>query len=289
MATFADGLTQSTSEIKTYTIDYTNDLPTGGTVTAGTATHVPPSGSASSVSVTVESPYVYATLPAQSVTGVHYLDVLATFSDGDKSAVRVPIAVVYPSTPARSGMADVIGDLRAMTDASAEDYSVAGVPFWSDAQLQRVLDRHRTDLKWVEMEAQEEGSGEYLEYSIGYGNLEATSGGTAVFIVQDVNGSTVSSATWTADYSRGVVTFASDTAGTSYFVTARSYDLEGAAAEVWRMKQNHYASAVDFSTKVHDIKRSQLYEHAKEMAEYYAALGTSGFGSMVVSRSDTDA
>lgn len=290
MATFASGLQQSTSEIKTYTIDYTNDLPTGGTVSGGTATHVPPTGgTVSTVTVLTSSPYVYATLPAQSVTGVHYLDVLATFNDGNKSAVRVPINVVYPSTPARSGMADVISDLRSMTDASAEDYTVAGVPYWSDAQLQRILDKHRTDLKWVEMEAIEEGSGAYLEYSIGYGSLEQTTGGTAIFLVQDVNGTTISSSNYSVDYSRGLVTFTSDTSGTAYYVTARSYDLEGAAAEVWRNKQSHYGAAVDFSTRVHDIKRSQLFEHARQMAEHYASMGDSGFGSMVISRSDTDA
>ncbi len=285
MATFANGLMQSANEIKTYTIDYTNDLPTGGTVTGGTATHIPPSGTASPVTVSVVTPYVYATLPVQSVTGVHYLDILATFSDGDLSSVRVPINVVYPATPARSGMADIVSDLRAMTDASAEDYEVAGVPYWTDAQLQRILDKHRTDLKWSEMEAQEEASGAYLDYSVGFGNLESTAG---AFAVQDVNGNDISSSLYSVDYQRGVITFLSDTGGTQYFVTGRSYDLEGAAAEVWKMKQSHYASAVNFSTKVHTIARSQLYEHAREMAEFYSSLGDSGFGTMDIIRSDTD-
>jgi hypothetical protein len=46
---------------------------------------------------------------------------------------------------------------------------------------------------------------------------------------------------------------------------------------------------VDFSTKVHNIKRSQLYEHAKEMAELFESKGDSGFGTLAVIRSDTDA
>jgi hypothetical protein len=288
MATLESPQLQATSEIKTYTVDFTDELPSGGTVTAGTATHIPPSGAVSTVTVTVSNPYLYATLPAQSVVGSHYLDILATFNDGQKSAVRLPINVVYPSTPARSGMVDLLSDLRAMTDTGPDEYSVAGVPYWSDAQLQRILDRHRTELKWVEMEAQEEGDGSFLEYVIGAGNIEQTTGGTAIFFVQDVNGSTISSSLYTVDYVRGVVTFASDTAGTSYFATGRSYDLNGASAEVWRMKQSHYAGAVDFSTKVHNISRSQLFEHAKEMCEYFSALGNAGFGTMDVMRSDTD-
>jgi hypothetical protein len=288
MSTFENSLSQSTNEIKTYTIDFTNDLPSGGTVTAGTATHIPPSGSVSSVSCSATSPYLYATLGVQAVTGVHYLDILATFSNGDKSAVRVPVNVVYPAATARSGMAELITELRGMCDAGADDYSIAGFPYWSDAQLQRILDNHRTDLKWVEMEAQEEADLTYVDYVIYSGNLEQTTGGTAIFIVQDVHGAAVTSPTYTVDYLRGVVTFDSDTTGTPYWVTARSYDLQGAAAEVWRRKQSHYAAAVDFSTKVHNIRRSQLYEHAKERAEYFEARGEGGFGTVSIMRSDTD-
>lgn len=288
MATFADSLQQATNEIKTYTIDFTNDLPTGGTISAGTVTHTPPSGSASTPTVSVTSPYVYATLGIQSVPGVHYLDILATFSDSDKSAVRVPINVVYPAVTARSGMADIISDLRGICDASIGDYEISGVPFWTDAQLQRILDKHRTELKWVEMEAQEEASGAYLEYSIGYGNLEATTGGTAIFIVQDINGATIASSEYSVDYLRGVVTFTSDTSGTAYYVTGRFFDIEGAAAEVWQMKLGHYSGAVDFTTKGHTINRSQLYDHAKEMVAKYEAKGSGGFGTMSVFRSDTD-
>lgn len=288
MATYANSIQQSTGEIKTYTIDFTDDLPDGGSVTGGTATHIPPSGSASTITTAVVSPYLYATLPAQSITGIHYLEILGTFNDGDKSSVRVPITVVYPSPTARAGMGDLINDLRLMTDTGPDDYTVAGVPYWQDAQIQRILDRHRTDIKWIEMEAQEEGDGTYMDYAIGYGNLEATTGGTAIFFIQDITGATISSDQYSVDYSRGVVTFGADTAGVSYWVTARSYDLPGAAAEVWRMKQGHYATAVDFSTKVHNISRSQLFDHAQERAEYYEAMGNQGFGTMVVSRSDMD-
>lgn len=278
---------QTTNEIKTYTADFTNQLPTGGTISAGTATHTPPSGTASSVTISVTSPYVYATLPAQTVTGIHYLDILATFSDGDEQEKRIPINVLYPTSTARTGMLDLITELRALTDSGAGDYKISGVPYWTDAQLQNILDNNRTDLKWCEMWAQEEGTGEYFEYSIGYGSLETTTGGTAIFIVQDLNGNTVTSS-YSVDYQRGVVTFASDTGGTDYWVTARSYDMNGAAADVWRKKQVHYHMAVDFSTDNHNVTRSKLYDHAREMAEYYEGLGSGGFGTMEITRSDTD-
>lgn len=188
---------------------------------------------------------------------------------------------------ARTGMADIIKDLRLMTETGSDDYIVDTISYWTPDQLQRILDNHRNDLKWYEMTAIEEGDGSYLDYSIGYGNLEATTGGTAIFIVQDIHGATVTSP-YTVDYVRGVVTFASDTGGTDYFVTGRSYDMNAAAAEVWERKLAHYARAVNFSTDGHSISRQQLYDHAKEMVDRFAQKGGGGFKTIDVMRSDTD-
>lgn len=291
MATFAKAQSQSTGEAYTYTVDFTNDLPSGGTVSAGTATHIPPSGAASTLVTSIDSPYVYVEVPKLTVTGVHYVDVVATIN-GDatnQASVRIPINIVYPSTTARSGMLDLVSQLRELTEAGSDDYKIAGVPYWDDRQLQRVLDAHRYDLKYVEMTAWEEGDATYLEYAIGYGHLEQTTGGTAIFFVQDVSGATVSSSGYSVDYDRGVVTFNADTLGVPYYVTGRSYDLEGAAADVWRRKLSHYAStSFDFSTDNHTINRSQLYQHAAEMVKHFEQLSESGFSTVYVSRSDTD-
>jgi hypothetical protein len=224
---------------------------------------------------------------------VHYVDVLATFSNSDKSPVRIEVNVVYPTATARSGMGDLISELRSMANAGASDYTVAGVPYWTDAQLQRILDNHRVDLRWNEMETMPgtpDGSGDldYLEYSIGYGNLEQTTGGTAIFMVQDINGNAVDASEYSVDYQRGVVTFNADTEGFTYWVTARSYDLEGAAGDVWKRKQGHYHTAINFSSDNNSMSREALYQHAKEMADFYSSLGEEGMTTVDVMRSDTD-
>lgn len=189
---------------------------------------------------------------------------------------------------ARDGMTSIISDLRSMTETGVDDYRVNNISYWSNDQLQRILDNNRTDLKWSAMTAYEEGDGSYYDYSIGYGNLETTTGGTAIFIVQDLNGANVSSASYSVDYMRGVVTFTTDTTGTDYWVTGRSYDLNGAAAEVWERKLSHYSRAVDFSTDGHNISRDQLYQHAKEMAQRFTVKSSGGFTSIEMARSDTD-
>ena len=291
MATYAQDVNQSTDEIHTYTIDYTNDLPSGGSVSSGTATHTPPSGSASSVSVSVSSPYVYATLPAQTVTGVHYVDVVATFSDSDTSAVRIPVNIVYPSATARVGMSANILEFRGMVDAAADAYTIAGVPYWTDAQLQDVLDLYRTDVVFEQLQSYPYrvagGSLSYTDYRSAYGFYEQTTGGTSIFYVQDSTGSAIGSANYTPDYRRGVVLFSADQAGTVYYLTGRSYDLNAAAADVWRKKAAHFAStAFNFSTDNHRIDRSQLHRHALEMAEYWEGKSGDSVQMVDMSRSD---
>lgn len=291
MATFANQLQQSTSEIHTYTIDYTNDLPSGGTVTAGTATHTPPSGSASTVTTSVSSPYIYATLPAQSVTGVHYVDVVATFSDNDTSAVRIPINVVYPSTAARSGMLYLVDELRILTEASANDYSIGGTPFWTDVQLQNILDQHRDDIIFQQLDIYPVqiagGSLSYQDYRTPYNWLEETTGGTSILYIQDGTGTTIGTANYTADVRRGQFQFSSDQGGSTYYLTGRTYDINAAAADVWRRKAAHYApTSFDFSTDNHSIKRSAVYDHCIHMAEYFENQGGQSIESVMMYRSD---
>lgn len=95
MATIISTDPQSQTEIRAYQVNYGNDLLPTVTVSTATATHTPPSGAPSVPTVVVSSPLVTVTLGPLSVTGNHILDVLATLSDGEKSAVRLLITVPY--------------------------------------------------------------------------------------------------------------------------------------------------------------------------------------------------
>lgn len=297
MAIYAQNVQQATNEVHTYTIDYTDDLPSGGTVTAGTATHTPPSGAASAISVTVSSPYLYATVPALAVTGLHYIDVLATFNDSDKSSVRIPVFVVYPTPTARAGMAELIGLLRELADVGPNEYTTAGQTYWTDAQLQSVLDRNRADFFEVELEAvgqigaaagdaDDSGTVTYKRYQIPYRNLESIDSGTAYFTLAYANGGTLTQA-YTVDYFNGVVNFTADQGGTTLFLSGRSYDVNNAAADVWERKANYYARAYDVSTDNHSLHRSQMYDACLERATYYRRQA--GPNVITAERSDTEA
>lgn len=290
MATYSANNTQKTTEIRTYTVDFSNDLPSGGTVTAGTATHIPPSGSAGTCTITVSSPYVYVTVPAFSVTGIHYVDVLATFSNADKSAVRIQINGVYDDATCRSGMVDIVKELRRLANAGPADYTLAGEQYWTDAQLEEILDRHYEALSYSTMEAVgtygTTGAWEYTDYYVGAEWLEQTTGGTATFYVQNSTGAVIAEADYSVDYQNGVVTFDTNTNGDARYVTGYYYDVNAAAAEVWRKKAAYFSTAFDFSTDNHSVKRSQIRLHCLEQAEYFETLSEEASESADLVRGD---
>jgi hypothetical protein len=280
---------QSTREIRRWTADFTDDLPTGGSITAGTAFHTPPSGTAGSVTVTYTNTTVTATLGPLSVVGIHYLDIQATYSNNEKSEVRIDFPVNYLAETARSTMADLIVNLRSLTNAGANEYQVAGNPFWTDKQLQTVLDRHVTYIRDEILRPfdtlESGGSVSYYDYQSKYRFLESTSGGTSRFTVKNETYAAIGTAAYTVDYPRGLITFGTTTAGLTRYLTGYSYDLNAAAADVWSQKAAHYVTAYDVSTDNHNLRRSQIIQNCLTMAKSYSS-GAMVF-SVSVDRSDT--
>ena len=188
---------------------------------------------------------------------------------------------------ARSTMATLITRLRGLSQAGTADYTVSSVTYWTDDQLQDVLDEHRQDIYRAPMQPIQiynGGTVEYHDYHSGYSNLEATSGGTAIFYVEDAAGNAVGTALYTPDYTRGVITFPADTGGSAYYLYGRTYDLNAAAAEVWRTKAGQYAMAVNFSTDNHRIDRGKIIENCFFMADRYDRMGEPT--SVIITRND---
>ena len=174
---------------------------------------------------------------------------------------------------ARTGMSDLISEVRSMTNAGTADYTIGQVAFWSDNEIQRILDSHRVNLTRHELTPVEkyEGAGTlvYKEYYADYNNLES---GTDVFELELATGATDGTASYAMDYTLGVATFTADQGGTAHFMTARSYNLNAAAAEIWKKKAGQVASLISFRTDKHQIDRSQIRAGYLEMAAYYEAL-----------------
>jgi len=191
---------------------------------------------------------------------------------------------------ARTGLTELIDVLRGMTEAGTADYTVGTATFWDGDQMQIVLDRHRREIVHEQLSTTQDWSGgtvNYFDYDSRFGNYEKTTGGTSIFIIEHGTGADVGTANYTVDYFRGRVTFSADTGGSTLYLTGRSYDLDSAAADIWRQKAGHAANLYDFSTDNHSFKRSQYMKHCLEMASHFDSRG--GIGVGIMTRSDIDA
>ena len=177
----------------------------------------------------------------------------------------------------RTSMSDLIATLRGFTSAGTADFS--------DAQMQTILDRYKTDLNNVQIypDPQYNSSGvvEYKVYTTPAKFLESTDGGTARFLVTDGLGSALGTSLWSADYENGIVTFVSDQGGLNRCIMGHSFDVYAAAADIWSQKAAAYATLIDFSTDNHSVKRSHIIKACQDMADKYQKMATSGGSSSV--------
>lgn len=189
---------------------------------------------------------------------------------------------------ARSGLAELRDHLRGMSDAGYTDWTLGTATFWDIDHLDQVLDRHRIDVSHEELTSYPTylsgGTVHYKEYRSVYRNWEQTTGGTAIFELEDSTGANVGTASYSVDYLRGIVTFGTNTLGSAYYVTGRSYNLNAAASDIWRIKAANVSKQYSFATDSHNLQRGQIMAHYITMAEYYDSLGE--VSTTVLERSD---
>lgn len=184
----------------------------------------------------------------------------------------------------RAGMAELINELRTMTQVTSADYAVEGIgTVWIDEDLQDVLDEYRMPFsERAQRRARYSGgSAQYFEFAWTRRPVERIASGTGVFEVTTAAGSAFGTAAFSVNYRAGVVTFTNDQGATDVYVHGRQYDIKGAAARLWRHRAAYLAqTAMDISTDNHNVKRSQLYAHAMRMAETYEAESFMKYGGV---------
>lgn len=175
---------------------------------------------------------------------------------------------------ARTGMVNPIKQLRNAAQVAVADVTINGVSYWTDDQLESALDETRRDVFDLPLDSQAKtgtgGTAQYYDYYFPRGTWEE---GTATFILQNSAGGTPNPSGYTVNYKAGHVAFTADQQGTAYYLTARVYDVNAAAAEVWRAKAANVAAYYDFSADGHSMSRSQMKKQFLEMADHYAGQG----------------
>ena len=164
----------------------------------------------------------------------------------------------------RVGMVALVGRLRRLVDDGT-----AGI--WENDELQDILDTHKYRVHRESLEREKtllsDTAYEYRIFHSRWGNLEA--GGSATFKLEDSAGTQKGTATYSADYLRGVVTMTTDQAGTMIYLTGWTYDLNAAAGDCWRERASKVTSYYDVQLDGHNLSRSQWFKHCADMADMY--------------------
>jgi hypothetical protein len=146
--------------------------------------------------------------------------------------------------------------------------------FFSDDDLQDILDRHR--IPWIYWELlavptiTTQGFFNYTDYyargesgTVQYGDWEKG------YLLQGPNWATVTPAT--SDENTGHWTFNLAVPGQlpPVRITGYSYELMGAAAECWETRANTYFGKFDATSQGTTARRSQMYDHCCDRAEHF--------------------
>ncbi len=196
----------------------------------------------------------------------------------------------------RTGLAYLRDDLRGLCEAGTAEWTLGTITYFSDEQLDIILDKHAEAFTYQGMEAEDaqrqtDGTYKWSVYEVEDAEyIEQSTGGTAVFVIQDNLGAVLPAASYTMDYRRGYMTLVTPVSiATPYYATGTAYDINGAAADIWQMKANHVANSFDFSTDNHSINRSQVYKQFMAQAAYYRSMSAEASGgSGDMKRKDTD-
>lgn len=191
---------------------------------------------------------------------------------------------------ARDGMSNLILQVRKHANAGTADYTVAGVTYFTDDQIQTYLDQQRVDYRTVPLQdapIYSGGSLVYFDYHIPsyVPKFIEESAADSGFQVVDGSNNVVGTASYSVNYDAGIITFAADTGGSSsYYLDCRTYGLYKAVAAVYVDKAGFVANRVDWSSDNHSVKASQEAAHYREMARQFNAM--SGAYAVKMIRSD---
>jgi len=188
----------------------------------------------------------------------------------------------------RDGQEYLVDYLRVICSAGTADYEFNGGTYWTDEQIVTILDRTltvQTNISAESIYQTEEGSAVYFQYDIHHTWFEDVESGTPYYRAYDGEGSAIGTEEYTLDPLNGIMRFIEDQAGSAVRVDLTLYNINKAAAELWRQKAAHIAEvSYDIVLDGHKFTRSQRIRSYMQMASEYDSLA--GFTSIPVVRTD---
>lgn len=190
----------------------------------------------------------------------------------------------------RGGMVDLLSQLRRMTATEVESDTLNGTLLWTDEVLQETLDKYRTVRRYVPLipapTYEPISAVAYYDYYIppDFGKWIETDDTPQAFIITDAKGIPYTRGSldqqYQVDLAEGKISFNTNRGGETFYITARTYDLNKAAAEIWLTKASLRASLIQWKTDNHTLREDQEYQHCLEQYRFYSSRSTlSGRGA----------
>ncbi len=167
---------------------------------------------------------------------------------------------------ARAGMVNAVKELRLLMDANQQKVNVNGVMYWTDEQVQEILDDTSHDIIDVRLAStpfMETGTLTYKRYYIPNEVPRWLEDDSASIVVVDNLGNAAPTFTYTR--TRRLIEFASDTTGTEYFFRGRGFNMNESAAAGWLRKAGVRAELIKWKTPAHTLDEDQEYQHCLDM------------------------
>ena len=172
---------------------------------------------------------------------------------------------------ARGGIAYIIEEVRRLAGAGTAEMTIATVDYFSDSQIQELLDSRRTrfarELMYYERELSEGGGTViYHNMRLGHGWVEdiQAGGNTNDMKVTDSQGSVLGTSTYTFNAVEGFIRFTSNQKGSHRYYTGWGYNPYTAAYDLLLSWSMTLARQPDWTTDNMGVKRSQKVRELRE-------------------------
>jgi hypothetical protein len=179
-------------------------------------------------------------------------------------------------------MKALVDDLRRMTGVGKAQYEIDGTAFWSDADLERALEKRVSErlfqVEVVPITTVAEGAD--LEVLSGQVELRGSLD-TETAVVTTIAGNQVKGATLHED---GHIDYAENMISTPTLLTGITYDLSGAAADVLTDWASAVKEGYDLTADGQGLKRSQ--RHAQLLTQAAAFRARAVPGTITLRRTD---
>jgi hypothetical protein len=179
---------------------------------------------------------------------------------------------------ARSGVQYVIDQVRRLSGAGTAEYTVGTITFFSDDEIERILDSRRVRMARYPLTFEETRSGDgsaiYLYAHTGQQWIEnvVNGGSSDQFYISDSKGSLIGTASYTLSPEDGFVTFTADQNGSERYITGWIHNPYMGALDVLTAWQTQLAQQPDWATDNMKVSRSQKAKAVADQIDWLKGL-----------------